>query len=191
MKSRKSVNSKHVAQGILALVAVFIVAVATTLVVKSRLAQRAAQVAAPGPGDLAIRHAQIEEESDGVRWRLKADEALVFEREGRTAFRKLAVEVVEGDRSWQITGDEGELFQSTRNVEVRGRVVLTSSEGIRLETSVLRWQSAGRRLWTDAPVRLARQGAVIQGTALDVRMHDEVTTLSGRVHAVFAPDARR
>jgi len=61
-------------------------------------------------------------------------------------------------------------------VEIRRNVVLTSSDGFRLETSVLQWQGAERRLWTDAPVRLSRDGAVVSGTALDVRIaerHDD------------------
>jgi lipopolysaccharide export system protein LptC len=57
--------------------------------------------------------------------------------------------------------------------------------GVRLETSVLRWQSAEKRLWTDAPVRISRGGTVADGSALEVRMAEEYTTLAGRVHAVF------
>ena len=38
--------------------------------------------------------------------------------------------------------------------------MLTSSDGFRLETKVLRWQGAERRLWTDEPVRLWRVRAV-------------------------------
>ncbi len=64
--------------------------------------------------------------------------------------------------------------------------MLTSSDGLRLETSVLRWQGAEQRLWTDVPVRMSRDGAVIDGTALDVRMGDETTTMTGRVRATFA-----
>jgi lipopolysaccharide export system protein LptC len=63
--------------------------------------------------------------------------------------------------------------------------VVTSSDGLRLETSVLRWQAAERRLWTDAPVRLSRDGAIADGTALDVRMADGSTILAGRVRTIF------
>jgi hypothetical protein len=63
--------------------------------------------------------------------------------------------------------------------------VLTSSDGFRLETNVLRWQGAEKRLWTDEPVRLSRGAAVADGSALEVRMSEEYTTLAGRVHAVF------
>jgi len=125
-----------------------------------------------------------------VRWKLKAEQALIFDAEGRTSLRAIAVDVFERDRSWTIVGEEGDLFQATKNLEIRKNVVLTSSDGMRLETSVLRWQGAEKRLWTDAPVRLSRGGAVADGSALEVRMAEEYTTMGRRVHSVFT-DARQ
>jgi lipopolysaccharide export system protein LptA len=109
----------------------------------------------------------------------------MFDAEGRTALRSIAVDVLDRERSWTIVGEEGDLFQATKNLEIRKNVVLTSSDGVRLETSVLRWQGAEKRLWTDAPVRISRGGTVADGSALEVRMAEEYTTLAGRVHAVF------
>ena len=183
MKSTKS--AKRVERAILGIVAVFVLVVATTLVVRSRMAR----VEPTGPevtgAALRIKKAEIEEETHGVRWRLTADQALRFEDEARTHLRKVSVSVMERDRSWTIVGDEGDLYEKSKNVEIRQNVVLTSSDGLRLETSVLRWQGQERRIWTDAPVRLSREGAVVNGTSLEVRMGDEVTTLQGRVRATF------
>jgi LPS export ABC transporter protein LptC len=176
---------------ILAVVAVFVVGVAGTLVAKSRTVR----VEPAGPpatsADLHIKEVELEEVSGGVRWRLKAEQALVFEPQGRTVLKKIAVNVFERDRSWTIVGDEGDLFQQTGNVEIRRNVVLTGSDGFRLETSVLRWQGAGLRLWTDAPVRLSTAGTVVNGTALEVRMGDETTTVAGPVRATFRRETLR
>ena len=120
-----------------------------------------------------------------MRWQLKADQALVFEGEGRTSLRRVDLKVQERDRSWTVVGEEGDLYRDTSNLEVRRNVVLTSDDGLRLETTVLRWRGADRRLWTDVPVRIFRGGAVIDGTALDVKMTEEATTVQGRVRAVF------
>jgi LPS export ABC transporter protein LptC len=136
--------------------------------------------------DLRLKEPQIEEVTNGVRWRLKADQALMFDGEGRTALRAIVVDVFEPDRSWNIVGEEGDLFQATKNLEIRKNVVVTSSDGIRLETSVLRWQGAEKRLWTDAPVRVSRGGAVANGSALQLLMAEEYSTMAGRVHAVFS-----
>ena len=187
MKSRKSGawNVRRLAGAILAVVALFVVVVTATLVVKSRVARVESSGPATSGADLRIKEAELEEESGGVRWRLRADQALVFEAERRTALKGISVKVFERDRWWTIVGEEGDLFQQTSNVEIRRNVVLTSSDGFRLETSVLRWLGAERRLWTDTPVRMSRDGAVIDGGALDVRMGDETTTMTGRVRATF------
>src|SRR5882724_6139551 len=163
-------KAKSMAGAILGVVALFVFLVAGTLIAKSRTAPVESGAPAASSADLRIKDAQIEEEAGGVRWRLKAEQALIFDAEGRTALRKISVDVFERDRSWTIVGEEGDLFQATKNLEIRNNVVLTSSDGIRLETSVLRWQGAEKRLWTDAPVRLSGGGAVADGTALDVRM---------------------
>ncbi|MBI4637336.1 MAG: LPS export ABC transporter periplasmic protein LptC [Candidatus Rokubacteria bacterium] len=169
----------------LALVLLFVVAVGITLVQRSRTAPLESPGPTPSTADLRLKGVEIEEESGRVRWRLTAEQALIFEQEGRTNLRKIAVKVDEPDRSWTIVGEEGDLYQQTKNLEVRRNVILTSSDGLRLETTVLRWHGEERRLWTDAPVRLSRQRTVIHGTALDVRMGEETTMVTGPVRATF------
>ena len=178
-------RTRFVAAAILGMVVVFIFAVAGTLIAKSRVPPSEPVGTVASSADLRIKEAQIEEVTAGVRWRLTAEQALMFDAEGRTALRTINVDVFERDRAWNIVGEEGDLFQTTKNLEIRKNVVVTSSDGVRLETSVLRWQAAEKRLWTDAPVRISRGGAVADGSALDVRMAEEYTTMGGRVHAIF------
>ncbi|MEX2146120.1 MAG: LPS export ABC transporter periplasmic protein LptC [Candidatus Rokuibacteriota bacterium] len=182
---------RNLARGILAIVALFVVLVAGTLIAKSRATRLEPVDALPSStADLQIKEVDLEEETRGVRWRLKAEQALMYEKTGQTKLRNLAVQVHEKDRSWTIVGEEGDLYQKTKNVEIRGGVVLTSSDGMRLETTVMRWDSADKLMWTDAPVTLSRDGSVVKGSGLKVRMDDEVTTVTGRVHATFVPRAR-
>ena len=119
-----------------------------------------------------------------MRWQLKADQALVFDGEGRTWLRQVDVKVDERHRWWTIVGEEGDLDRD-KNLEVRRNVVMTSDDGMRLETSVLRWHAGERRLWTDQRVRIVKSGAVIEGSALEVKMTDEATMIKGPVRAVF------
>ena len=177
---------RSLARVIFAVVALFVVAVTVTLVARSR----SAGVEPIGPAlttaDLQVKEVDLEEEAKGVRWRLKAEQALIYDKEGVTQLRKLVANVYQRERAWTIMGDEGELDRSTNNVEVRRNVVVTSDDGLRLETSVLRWDANERRLWTDAPVVLSRRGSVVRGTGLDVRMADETATVTGRVRATFS-----
>lgn len=179
---------QRLASRILIGVAVFVLVVAGVLIVRTRAVRVESVVANPTKADLSIKEVQLEEDSGGVRWQLKADQALVFEAEGRTSLRRIDLKVHERSRAWTVVGEEGDLDRD-KNLEIRRNVVLTSDDGLRLETTVLRWHGADRRLWTDAPVRIVQGGAVIDGKALDVKMADEVATITGRVRAVF--DTRR
>ena len=176
---------RKLASRILIVVGVFVLVVAGMLISRSRAVRVESVEPNPSKADLSIKEVQLEEESGGVRWQLKADLALVFEGEGRTWLRKVDLKVDERDRSWTVVGEEGDLYRASKNLEVRRNVVLTSNDGLRLETTVLRWHGTDRRLWTDAPVRITRSGAVIEGSALDVKMSEEAATVGGRVRARF------
>jgi len=180
------------ARMILAVVAVFVVIVTATLVIRSRTASvEPLSGPATSTADLQIKHVDLEEEAQGVRWRLKADQALMYDQAGLTQLRKLTANIFQKERAWTIVGDEGDLDRKSKNVEVRQNVVLTSDDGLRLETSVLRWDAEGRRLWTDAPVKLSREGSTVSGSGLSVLMADEATTVSGPVRATFVTGKKR
>ncbi len=174
------------ARAILVVVAVFVVAVTATLVVRSRTARVESAGPPPTTADLRIKEVDLEEVTKGVRWRLRAEQALMYEHEGRTNLKKLTVRVFQKDRSWTILGEEGDLDQKSKNVEIRKNVVITSSDGLRMDTSVIRWDADAQRLWTPAPVTLSRDGSVIQGTAFHMNTDEETATVSGRVRATFA-----
>jgi LPS export ABC transporter protein LptC len=176
---------RRLATQILVVVGVFVLVVAGVLISRTRTVRVESLGSGSSKADFRIKEVQLEEESGGVRWQLKAEQALVFESEGHTRLSKIDLKVKERTRSWAVVGEEGDLERDTKNLEVRRNVVLTSDDGLRLETTVLRWHGGERRLWTDAPVRIERSGVVIEGTALDVKMAEEATAVGGRVHAVF------
>src|SRR5438093_13401913 len=179
------------ARVILAVVAVFVVVVTATLVVRSRSAPVEPMTGpAPTTADLQIKQVDLEEDAQGVRWRLKADQALMYDQAGLTQLRKLVANIYQRERAWTIVGEEGELDRKSNNVEVRRNVVVTSDDGLRLETSVLRWSSEGKRLWTDKPVKLSRHGSIVSGSGLSVLMADESTTVTGPVRATFVTSKR-
>jgi len=175
----------NLARAILVIVAVFVVAVGITLVVRKRTAGVESLGPALSSADLRIKDVDLEEVTNGVRWLLRAEQALMYDQEGRTNLRNLTVRVFQKDRSWTILGDEGDLDQKTKNVEVRKNVVITSSDGLRMDTNVIHWDADAQRLWTDEPVTLSRDGSVIQGTAFDMTTDDENATVAGRVRATF------
>jgi len=177
----------RLAHRILIAVVLFVLVVAGILVARTRTVQTEAVGTAPSSADLSIKQVHLREESArGGWWQLTADQAAVFEDEGRTSLRKVRVRVWDPEQAWTIVGDEGDFFKATGNVQLRGNVVMVSDDGFRLETTLLRWDGADQRLWTDLPVRIHRRGAVIDGRGLEVHVADEATTVEGRLRATFA-----
>ena len=177
---------QRLASRILIVVAVFVVVITGILIARSRATRVDSEGVNPSKADLSIKALQLEEDSGGVRWQLRADEALVFESEGRTSLRRVDVKVDERHRSWTIVGEEGDLDKA-KNLEIRRNVLMTSDDGLRLETTVLRWNAGERRLWTDQPVRIVKSGAVIEGSALDVMEQSGPITSLVIVDKAFRP----
>jgi hypothetical protein len=63
--------------------------------------------------------------------------------------------------------------------------VLVSSEGLRVETTILRWNNAEGRAWTDQPVTIYKGDGVVTGFGLEARPSEEITLVRGRVKATF------
>ena len=142
--------------------------------------------------DYRLKQVHLQEQGrDGSRWQLDAEYAETFEEQNKTTMRKVTIKVDQpskGDRasrSWTVTGDEGDLNQDTKNVELRGHVVLVSSDGLRLETDRLRWDAEGQRAWTEDPVVIYRAGAVVRGTGFESKVAEEISSIKGRVRATF------
>ena len=171
---------------LLAVVAAFVVGLASFLVLKARAIRPELSEPVSSTADYRIKEVHIQEEAGGnLRWTLDADRAEVFEREGKTSMRKVTITVLEPERTWTVTAEEGELFDATKDVELRKNVVLSSSDGLRLETDTLRWDAKGRRVWTEDPVTLARNNAVLRGTGLEAWMAEERTRVKGRLRVII------
>jgi LPS export ABC transporter protein LptC len=166
-------------------VGLFVVVVGSTLIARRRALRTESVERSASRADYRIKEVHLEEESGKIRWKLVAEQAEVFEGEGRTGLRRPVVEVQEPSRSWRVSAEEGDVHQRSKDLEVRRNVVLVSDDGLRLETSVLRWDAKGKRLWTDTPVRISGNGAVIEGGGLDVSVGEERAEVKGRVRARF------
>jgi LPS export ABC transporter protein LptC len=177
----------RIAAGITLGVILFVTVVVGVLIVRGHRASAPRQEVVSSQADQEIKEIHIQEDAKGgaYRWSLDAERAESFPGTGKTLLRKVTIGVEESGRRWKVTSDEGDLAQETRNVELRGKVVLVSSEGLRVETTVLRWSNAEGRAWTDQPVTIYRGGGVVKGTGLETRPNEEITLVRGRVTATF------
>ena len=181
---------------ILTLVVVFLSVVVGVLIHRARAPRAMPTEAVATNADYRLKQVRLQEQGrDGSRWQLDAEYSETFEQQHTTAMRKVTIKVdqqsksASTSRSWTVTSDEGDLDQETKNVELRGNVVLVSSDGLRLETERLRWDAEGQRAWTDEPVTIYRAGTVVRGSGFESRVAEEATSVKGRVRAIFKRDA--
>ena len=177
---------------ILMLVVVFVAAVVGVLVRRARMPRSIPTEPVVTNADYRLKQIRLQEQGrDGSRWQLDAEYSETFEEQNKTTMKKVVVKVDQagkGDRpprSWTVSGDEGDLNQETKDVVLRGNVVLVSSDGLRLETDRLNWDADEQRAWTQGPVVIYRSGAVVKGTGFESRVAEEVTNIKGRVRATF------
>lgn len=181
-----NLHTQRISRIIFVSIALFVVAVVGMLMVRGRSAQSVPAEPVSTKADYRIKEVSLQEEmKDGVRWQLQADQAETFEQAGKTILRKVRIQIQEPERSWSVTGDEGEMIQASKDVVLKGNVVLTSSEGMRLETTRLRWDADTRRAWTDDPVTVYQKGSVVKGNGLDARVGERTTEIKGRIQATF------
>jgi len=177
---------------ILTLVVVFLSVVVGVLVHRARAPRAIAVEPVSTNADYRLKQVRLQEVGrDGSRWQLDAEYSETFQEQNTTTMTKVTIKVdqpstSEGKvRSWTVTGDEGQLNQDTKDVDLRGNVVLVSSDGLRLETARLRWDAGAQRAWTDEPVTIYRAGTVVRGTGFESRVAEEATSIKGRVRAIF------
>jgi len=171
---------------ILGFVVVFLSIVVGLLVTKSRGTRVPPSEATQTTADYRIKEVHLQEQDRaGGRWQLDAEYGEIFEGQGRTVMKKVTIRVNQPTRTWTVTSDEGELQRDTRDVELRGHVVVVTSDGLRLETNRLNWTAAEQRAWTNEPVTIYRDSVVVQGQGFESRVNEETTHIKGRLRATI------
>ncbi len=100
-------------------------------------------------------------------WTLFANYAATYSARNTITARGVRVDFFdrEGKGTSTLTAREGEIHQSTRDMTARGNVVLTSNEGTRMSTEVMRFTNAAQRILVpdSVLVRVERAGDVLTG----------------------------
>lgn len=126
-------------------------------------------------GDLEVGNLFLTEEKEGtLQWELEAKIAQCFKKSNRTLLEDLQVTLYgQNGRVVTLRGDRGRIDDKTRNMEVEGGVVITSSDGLRLRTDFLQYNHSRREITTEAPVRIDGKGVRISGVGLLMELASE------------------
>jgi LPS export ABC transporter protein LptC len=175
---------------ILVCVVLFVGVVVGLLFVKTRQPQAMPPEAVPTAADYRIKQVHLQEEGrDATRWQLDAEYGEVFEEQGKTVMKKVTVRVEQPARVWTVSADEGEMMRESKDIELRGNVVVVTSDGLRIETPRLSWTAKEERAWTNEPVTIYRGAVVVRGRGFESRVKEDITTIRGRLRAIMTPNA--
>ena len=87
----------------------------------------------------------------------------------------------EGNHTSVLVADSGLIQEKRQNLEALGNVVVTTEEGIKLETSSLRWDPQKRKIVTDDFVKITKKKDVITGYGLEADEELEHLVIKKRV----------
>jgi LPS export ABC transporter protein LptC len=116
--------------------------------------------------DQVISDFALTETSMGQKdWNMKAEKAYVYER--RNILEAEEIEVTFFDETGEVRSvlkaDYGKLNRNSDDMEARGSVVVTGSDGVILETESLRWSSATRKIASEDSVKVIRNEDELTG----------------------------
>jgi len=121
----------------------------------------------PGP-DQVLEGSSITFTSQGKKTAVVyADRISKYLKEEREVLQGVRVRFYdkEGEVSSTLTSQEGTV-QGER-MEAKGEVLVVTTEGVRLETPLLRWDSRANRVYTDSLVKISQGGDVVTGLGME------------------------
>jgi len=108
----------------------------------------------------------VETKGKKKEWELKAKVAQHFIHEDLTLLKDLMVTFYPGEgRIVTMKGEKGSI-KGKKEIEVRGNVVITSSDGYRVVTNSLHYDETRRQIYTSDPVLIERKGMRVKGIGL-------------------------
>ena len=120
-----------------------------------------------GKADVTIKNMELSETSEGdLDWRLKAEQAQLYEKQGIAYVTKLVLSY-SGEEGQEIvlTGNRGKIDLSEKNVFLEGNVK-ASSNHVHLKTKTLSWFPKKRIISTEDPVWLKQNNIHITGRGM-------------------------
>ena len=117
-----------------------------------------------------VRNFSLEESDTGTpEWILTSRYAATYDRKGVILARGVAIDFFDskGEKYSHLTAREGEIKRPANDMEARGDVRVTTTDGVRIQTESLRFLNRERKIVSDAYVRLERNGDVVTGVGFE------------------------
>ncbi len=122
--------------------------------------------------DVRLEKIRFVEDKHGQKtWELEANSIQQYQDQNIIMLEAVKVTYYTKDgRVFIISGDQGKVYQDSKNLELVGNVVLTSSDGYRLKTHSISYQHSGKRVSTPDPVEMEGEQIRLVGKGMLVDM---------------------
>lgn len=127
----------------------------------------------------------VETKGDKKEWELRAKSGQHFRQDDYTTLQDLTVTFyAEQGRIITLRGDEGSM-KGRKEIEVRGNVVITSSDGYRVTTDSLRYEEEKQQIYTEDPIRMEGKGMQVKGVGIVVDLTTKKLSILKKVQTVI------
>lgn len=124
----------------------------------------------------------VEDKHGQKTWELEAQSVQKYQDQNLMVLQdvKLTYYAKEG-RTFLITGKQGKVYQDSKNVDLEGDVVLTSSDGYQLKTNSLTYRNLEKTVSTPDPVEIEGEQVRLTGKGMLVNMEDKTFKIQSQV----------
>jgi LPS export ABC transporter protein LptC len=132
--------------------------------------------------DMRLEKIQLVEDKHGKRtWELDAKAIQQYQGQNMILLEDVKVTFYTKDgRSFILSGNKGKVYQDSKNMQLVGDVLLTSSDGYRLKTHSVSYQHANRKVTTSDPVEIEGKEIQVVGTGMRVDMEAKIIKILSR-----------
>jgi LPS export ABC transporter protein LptC len=124
----------------------------------------------------------VEDKHGRKTWELEATSVQQYQENNMLVLKDVRVTFFTKDgRSFLLSGKEGKVYQDSKNVEVTGDVVLTSSDGYSLKTRSMTYDHKEKKARTSDPVEIEGEQIRLVGGGMLVDMEARTFKVLGPV----------
>lgn len=137
----------------------------------------------PGKADMRLEKIRLVEDQHGQKtWELEAKAIHQYQAQNILMLEDVKVTFYTKDgRTFTLAGNRGKVHQDSKNMELVGDVVLTSSDGYRLKTQSISYQHANKRATTSDPVEIEGKEIQVVGRGMLVDMEAKIIKILSQV----------
>jgi LPS export ABC transporter protein LptC len=136
-----------------------------------------------GGADMRLEKIRFVEDKHGQKtWELEAESVQQYQDQNVMILEGVKVTFYSKDgQTVLLTGNHGKIDQNSKNVDLVGDVVLTSSDGYQLKTHSVSYRHSGRIISTSDPVEIEGEQIRLTGKGMWVNMEDKTFKILSQV----------